>query len=170
MGTWDRNSIRISKTAAVLVREYNVPVDQAFLGAWYLVYSSPPTMSFAKMKSSVTRCKNNLPTITERQKTLILQAAQLGPNPWPLHKDDLTYCRRCYRYKIRYRLLCYSCYMSGPRGPRPPRLCLVPGCTNRHCAAGRCRKHYQAAYRSGTLWQPPETQANLPVLHIPPLR
>lgn len=153
---FDLSKFHIFKIAVTLVKHHGWSLENAVLAPWYIVHRDPPKFSYFQAEARTQRCIPGNP-FTDRELSAYRQALALGPNPWPMYRDDPTYCRQCFRVKIYRRLRCYRCYMRRDRSiSDPPKLCRVPGCTSRRLAQGRCRRHYQAAYRAGTLWRPAE--------------
>lgn len=153
--------------AAGLMNQYKLELEDAFLGPWYIYDPDTPVFSYYYARARIMRVNlAYIPLFTIKQMEAAVEARKLGPNPWPIYRVDPTYCRVCFRYKIYRRLRCRYCTIQlrvydRPRAPIV-RLCRVPGCGEPHLSLGRCRRHYQQAYRSGLLWRPPE-EHDLPI-------
>jgi hypothetical protein len=154
-----------SVLAARLHYFHGIDYDISYLGPWYIYHRDVPTLSYWRMVRSVNTVQLTYlkPMITS-EVDIYLYAAKLWPNPWQQRKDDLSYCRICYRMPHTRLLRCNHCYRvlgKERTGARYDRIthCLVPGCTELHLCMGRCRLHYQRAYRMGTIYMPAEQQA-----------
>lgn len=159
------------RVAARLIFQYHLSIEDAFLGVWYLNHTQPPRISYYKVRDRISRFNPlKIPPIPEETMEACVKARQLGPNPWELRKLDPTYCRLCYRAKAWRGVLCKYCYNERRLNPNQEdrlfefdiRYCAVPGCEEPHLACGRCRRHYQQAWREGTLWRPAAEQ-NTPI-------
>lgn len=148
------------RVAATLIYQYGLTLEDAFIGAWKWNYPDKPIPeSYYTVLRRVKSFKpeNHTPVPPEIKDVLI--ELRRGEEPW-LKRWDPTYCRVCYRAPIWRRLRCQHCIRRG--GWSDPLPCGVPGCNRPILAKGRCRTHYQQAWRAGTLWKP----ANL---HFVPL-
>ena len=146
------------RLAASLYRQYHVQPDEAFLSVWYLYHREMPSFSYHYVVNRVEVIRTATIYIPAKDADIYAQSLRLGPNPWPMHRDDLTYCRLCFRIPIYRRLRCLHCYklLEAEYRRGKNELCYVPGCTTKLLSRGRCRKHYMRDYRLGVLWLPAE--------------
>jgi hypothetical protein len=148
--------------AATLHRIYGMTIEHAFLAAWYVSHRQPPLLGYYDLIDRISRVTDDrLPGLTASELAILSNPHtwRRGPNPFRQRPEDPTYCRVCLRAKIHRRLRCVHCYRQLRAGDQEKTLgCLVlvaPGvrCGEPHVGCGRCRRHYQQAYRSQTLWQ-----------------
>jgi hypothetical protein len=140
------------RVAAILIHQYGLSLEDAFIGVWRWLYPEVDLPAdYYLVLRRVRRFKpEKYPPIPAGVKKELVRLRGRA-NPWE-RRHDPTYCRVCFRAPIWRRLRCQHCVRKG--GWTEPNPCGVPGCGEPVIGKGRCRRHYQQAYRAGTLWKP----------------